>query len=274
MTKTRSKLMQGTAVSAALALVILAPLIGWAQDFETTPDTDDLMDGLDTPRAAFRVSVPSDVDDDLIELGRLVAMGGAKEGDAAMACFSCHGAGGVGDGSGAFPRLSGQPGWYLYKQLQDYASGDRPNRVMSAIAKRLTAKEMEGVAAYYAAIEASYMPVIGDIDAETLQWGAQLGAVGSAERGIPACTNCHGPNGAGNGPSVPYLAGQYALYMQHQLQMWKDDKRDNDAQNVMSAIADKMTEEDMRAVSEYYMRVRPLPDKEMEPSYSAVMVAE
>jgi len=92
---------------------------------------------------------------------------------------------------------------------------------------------------------------------QTLQWGGQLGAVGSAERGIPACVNCHGPQGSGNPPSVPYLAGQYANYMTHQLQLWQDGVRNNDAMNVMSTIADAMTAEDMRAVSEYYARVRP-----------------
>jgi cytochrome c553 len=95
------------------------------------------------------------------------------------------------------------------------------------------------------------------VDAATLQWGGQLGAVGSAERGIPACVNCHGPSGSGNAPSVPYLAGQYANYMAHQLQLWKDGVRDNDTNNMMSSIANKMTDEDMRAVSEYYARVRP-----------------
>ena len=66
-----------------------------------------------------------------------------------------------------------------------------------------------------------------------------------------------GAEGAGLPPSVPYLAGQYAGYMELQLQLWKAGIRDNDSMNVMSTIARKMDEEDMRAVSEYYARVRP-----------------
>jgi len=69
--------------------------------------------------------------------------------------------------------------------------------------------------------------------------------------------NCHGPSGTGNPPTVPYIAGQYASYMTHQLDLWKRGIRENDALGVMSSIASKMTEEDMRAVSEYYARVRP-----------------
>ena len=228
-----------------------------AQDYGADPSIQDMQARLDDDRTLFIVEIERDVTDDLLELGRLVAMGGTEAGGSGMACIACHGVQGEGDGSGAFPRLAGQSGWYLYKQLIDYASGARPNDVMSGIAQRMTDHEMEAVSAYYAALDAPFAPVIGDIDAATLQWGGQLGAVGSAERGIPACVNCHGPSGTGLPPSVPYLAGQYANYMEYQLQLWADDVRDNDAMNVMSSIAKKMTEEDMRAVSEYYARVRP-----------------
>jgi len=228
-----------------------------AQDRAASPGLDMLELRLQDDRVLFNAQVKQPVDDDLLELGRLVAMGGAQSGGSAMACFTCHGAQGQGDGSGAFPRLAGQAGWYVYKQLIDYASGDRPNKVMSGIAQRLTEAEMEAVAVYYSAIDAPYRAVLGQINGETLQWGGQLGAVGSAERGIPACVNCHGPSGTGNAPSVPYLAGQYANYMTYQLQLWREGVRDNDAMNVMSSIAGKMTDEDMRAVSEYYARVRP-----------------
>ena len=191
-----------------------------------------------------------------LEAGRLVAMGGAEQGGAMMACITCHGSDGRGDGSGAFPRLTGQPAWYLYKQLRDYASGARPNRVMTGVSQRLTEQEMRAVAAYYAALEAPMRPVTGTVNGLTLQWGGQLAAVGSAEKGIPACVNCHGASGTGLPPSVPYLAGQYPGYMTLQLQLWKAGIRDNDAMDVMSTIAAKMSEEDMRAVSEYYARVR------------------
>jgi len=228
-----------------------------AQDRAEQPGIRELEANLSDDRAYFNARVESDIDDDLLELGRLVAMGGSQSGGSDMACITCHGAQGRGDGSGAFPRLTGQSGWYMYKQLVDYASGDRPNDVMGSIAKRLTEREMEAVAAYYSAIDAPYREAPGRVDASTLQWGGQLGAVGSAEKGIPACVNCHGPSGTGNPPSVPYLAGQYAGYMSHQLRLWKRGVRDNDALNVMSSIASKMTEDDMRAVSEYYARVRP-----------------
>jgi cytochrome c553 len=241
------------------------------------PSPDDLDAALQSAEEGrvWQGAAPQEASEGLLEQGRLVAMGGAEEGGATMACITCHGAEGRGDGSGAFPRLTGQPAWYLYKQLVDYASGARPNRVMSGIAERLTEAEMEAVAAWYSAAEAPFRPVRGSVNGLTLQWGAQLAAVGSAEKGVPACVNCHGASGSGLSPSVPYLAGQYAPYMQLQLELWKAGIRDNDAMNVMASIASKLTEEDMRAVAEYYARVRPadeaLPDLEVEPDARAAV---
>jgi len=242
------------------ALISLPVLLGvtWAvqaQDFSDGPSVQSLESRLDDDGVSFNAQVEQRPDDDFLEIGRLVAMGGAENGGSGMACITCHGTDGHGDGSGAFPRLDGQPGWYLYKQLVDYASGARPNQVMSAIADRLTEHEMEAVSAYYGAMPTGTIPKHGDVAGTQLQWGGQLAAVGSAEKGIPACVNCHGANGTGLAPSVPYLAGQYASYMELQLQLWKEGVRDNDAMNVMSSIANKMDESDMHAVAEYYARV-------------------
>lgn len=244
--------------ASVLGTVVAGGVTLNAQNYAPDPAIAALENRLQDDRILFNVEVEQEVTDDLLELGRLVAMGGAQAGGSGMSCIACHGVNGEGDGSGAFPRLAGQSGWYMYKQLMDYASGARPNQIMSGVAERLTEQEMEAVSAYYAALDAPFAPVVGDTDAETLQWGGQLAAVGSAERGIPSCVNCHGPSGMGMPPSVPYLAGQYANYMTHQLELWAEGVRDNDAMNVMSSIARQMTEEDMRAVSEYYARVRPM----------------
>ena len=253
-------------VAGVIAAVLATGTIVIAQDAQQQsnwngPRIDKLTARLDDEATRFNATVETVPTDDTLEQGRLVAMGGAESGGAGMACFTCHGANGAGDGSGAFPRLAGLPGWYMYKQLMDYASGARPNQVMSGIARKLTEQEMEAVSAYYALVNAPY-PEAPTIPLTTdYQWGAQLGAVGSAEKGIPACINCHGAQGSGMPPSVPYLAGQYAEYIALQLKLWKEGVRDNDAMNVMSAIAAKMSEEDMKAVGRYYQRVRPLEEE-------------
>ncbi|MFD0857890.1 c-type cytochrome [Roseovarius aquimarinus] len=242
------------AAMGTIAAAVSVPIILNAQG-TLTSEPRELEARLDDDRVLFAATVDEAPDDDLLELGRLVAMGGAENGGSGMACITCHGGQGAGDGSGAFPRLTGQAAWYTYKQLNDYASGARPNEVMTGIAQRLTEHEREAVAAYYAVVRAPIPKPLGAADQAELQWGGQLAAVGSAEKGIPACVNCHGPQGTGNPPSVPYLAGQYANYMVYQLELWREGVRDNDALNVMSSIARKMSREDMEAVSEFYNRV-------------------
>ena len=66
--------------------------------------------------------------------GAVIVAQGTATG--APACAQCHAFSGASDGSGAFPRVAGQPASYLSRQLQDFSSGARANAVMSPIAKR------------------------------------------------------------------------------------------------------------------------------------------
>jgi Cytochrome c len=43
--------------------------------------------------------------------------------------------------------------------------------------------------------------------------------------GVEACVSCHGPNGDGEPPTVPYLAGQYKQYIKLQIQMFQKGYR-------------------------------------------------
>src|SRR6202007_997884 len=58
-------------------------------------------------------------------------------------------------------------------------------------------------------------------DAALVKAGQQLAKVGNAARSIQACDNCHGPEGIGEPPAIPYLAGQYAPYIALELRMWQ-----------------------------------------------------
>jgi cytochrome c553 len=192
-----------------------------------------------------------------IEAGRRVVVGGAANGGPGNACLACHGPSGTGDPSGAFPRLAGLAAWYQYKQLKDYASGARPNPIMAPIARSLSDKEMQDVSAFYASrTDAPFFPA-PEADPRLLQMGAALSAVGSAESGVQACVNCHGPAGAGVPPSFPRLAGQYASYQAFQFRLWKEGVRQNDPLGVMREIASRLTDEQIRAVSVYFENVRP-----------------
>lgn len=184
-----------------------------------------------------------------IAAGREVAQGFSTEAKGS-ACVSCHGVDGAGDRSGAFPRLSGQASWYLYKQLMDYANGEREDPVMSPIARELSEAEIENVAAYYAAQEVP-QPEPPSFDDMTLQRGGAISAVGLPELGVPSCESCHGRAAEGIPPVYPLLAGQYAPYLELQMRRYRDGERTNDPLGVMQDVAAEMDDEAIAAVSAY-----------------------
>ena len=189
-----------------------------------------------------------------LQHGREIATNGGAEG--AQACAACHKLDGTGDPSGAFPRLAGQAGFYLYKQLKDYQAGLRDSQVMGPIAKRLGEEEMQDISGYYASLSGPFVPPpLGD--SRLVQRGGVLAAVGSAEKNIPACVNCHGQAGAGIPPSFPYLAGQFARYTRDQLAAWRDGSRRNDPLTVMRDIAARLSEDDIIGLAEYFAQVWP-----------------
>lgn len=195
-----------------------------------------------------------DAEDADPDRGFTIAMGGAGPG---TACFTCHGIDGQGDSTGAFPRLAGQSAFYLDKQLQDYAEGSRPNDVMSPIAEALSDEDIRDVAAYYAGQEDVPFAPPPEPEPELLQRGGTLSAIGDRNRGIQACVDCHGPGGVGSPPNFPALAGQYAAYIELQLLEWKRGRRGNDPEGMMESIAQRMNDEDIRAVGLYFESVRP-----------------
>jgi cytochrome c553 len=75
----------------------------------------------------------------------------------AEACVQCHGANGVSVLPNA-PNLAGQPEVYLVAQLRQFRSGRRPSEVMGVIAKPLTDRDIDDLAAWYSAITIEATP--------------------------------------------------------------------------------------------------------------------
>jgi cytochrome c553 len=201
-----------------------------------------------------------------LDAGRAVVVGG--EDASITPCFMCHGLDGVGDSAGAFPRLTGQAAFYMYKQLVDYASEARPHEVMSPIAREMTEPQMANVAFYYSALDAAHArrPAVAP---EVLARGRRIAEDGVPAAGVQACNLCHGADGAGNPPLFPYLAGQYAPYTELQMQLFKQGVRANDGLGVMRAIADGLSDEDIRAVALYFEWLRPAEDDGQEGARAA-----
>ena len=182
---------------------------------------------------------------------RIVAQGTTK---GAIACARCHGFDAASNGSGAFPALAGQTAYYLSHQLQNFASGQRQNAIMEPIAKGLTPQEMESVAQYYANATPRSIPRTA-ASPELVARGRQLALVGDAGARVENCVSCHGPNGEGEAPTVPYLAGQYKRYIQVQLLTFKKGYRKAEP---MTRIAHNLPEEHIEAIAAYFDQL-PLP---------------
>ena len=200
-----------------------------------------------------------------IRNGRAIALGqnGANGSNASFPCFQCHRTEGAGAVSADIPRIASQTFRYLLDSLHNFASGDRPSDVMQPVARSLTDQQMLEVAAYYAvqtvdqsSVEAAAAAQPGP-DAETLSTGGMIAAIGLADRGVQACQNCHGPQGAGLPPTYPYLAGQLPGYLEAQLKAFKSGKRGGDGYAIMRQIAARLTDDQIHAVAEYYAAIRP-----------------
>jgi cytochrome c553 len=183
--------------------------------------------------------------------GAIIAAQGAAAG--VPACAQCHAYNGASDGSGAFPRIAGQSASYLAKELRDFASGVRANAVMTPIAKALSPEDVLDVVAYYANVNAPFLP-LANADPTLVKRGEQLATIGDAAKDLQSCDNCHGPGGAGEPPAIPYLAGQYQHYIAFQLTMWQRGYRKNSPET-MASIAKRLDAQEIAAVAAYYQQV-------------------
>jgi cytochrome c553 len=202
--------------------------------------------------------------------GILHAEGNISAGkEKAAVCVSCHGDNGNSLVS-TFPKLAQQHSSYLIKKLQAFKKGTRNDPMMSPIAVGLTDDDIGDIAAYYAEqeISANQLPVLDDEDEkpaatqggkkddanETVQaiiaQGSGLYRNGDLTREVSACIACHGPFGEGSKPAAfPALRSQHADYLIKTLTDFKSGARSNNPENMMHMIAQKMTAEEIKAVS-------------------------
>ena len=165
-------------------------------------------------------------------------------------CAACHAA----DGNSVVsvnPKLSGQHPEYLIKQLMEFKSGKRANAVMSAMAANLSPEEMKGLAAYFSEQKISLAKAKSNGHGSL---GEKIYRGGIAATGVPACASCHGATGAGLPKQFPRMAAQHSDYLLAQLRTFRTGERANAP--MMMAIAAKMTDAEMAAVSDYMQGLR------------------
>ena len=160
-------------------------------------------------------------------------------------CAACH----TNDGSRgtpAYPILQGQHPEYLVKQLTEFKAGKRVNAIMQGMAATLSPDDMRNVAAFYSSKEAK--PGFAK-NKDFAALGEKIFRGGIAERSIPACAGCHGPNGAGIPSQYPRLAGQHADYTEAQLVAFRGGIRKNSLP--MMGVAAKLNDREIKAVADY-----------------------
>jgi cytochrome c553 len=161
-------------------------------------------------------------------------------------CSGCHGE----DGNSPvpdYPKLSGLDKDYIVKQLNDFKAGRRTSMIMTSMLEPIDPKEFAGLAKHFA--EQKRSPTKPEDD-KALPDGKIIYDDGIVASAVPACAGCHNDDGSGT-DKYPRLARQHPAYIATQLKAFKSGERANDARDAMKAVAKRMSDKEIEAVSQY-----------------------
>lgn len=192
-----------------------------------------------------------------VALLMLAGVNAHAAGDAArgkLLSYTCLGCHGIDNYKNVYPtysvpKLVGQHPEYLASALKAYRSQERSHATMHAQAASLSDQDIDDIAVYFA--------------------GPPLKSGGNAVGTAPAkvtelCVACHGKEGVGITPDYPSLAGQHWDYLERALLDYKRGARKN---AVMPAFVSGLSDEDIRAIAEYYGKQRPALETVARPSF-------
>ncbi|MGI9338638.1 MAG: c-type cytochrome [Gammaproteobacteria bacterium] len=181
----------------------------------------------------------------------------AEEGDATaggqlynQSCMVCHGVGGASQ-IAANPILAGQHFDYLRDKLFYYRDNPKANAAMAAMATTLGDDDINDISAY---LSARPRPISGADDMKLAKSGENLYRGGDIKRNIPACAACHIADGGGIPGAYPALSGQHSAYTASALADYASGARQH---SVMSDIAARLSEEDIKALAAYISGLAP-----------------
>ncbi len=158
---------------------------------------------------------------------------------AAAACAGCHGEAGV--GAGSVPSLAGQDAQYFATAMHAYRDGTRTDAIMKGPAATVADTQVAELAAYYASLPPQAPKFTRPLSVS--DW-------------VDRCDRCHGVNGNSSDPRIPALAAQRTDYLEPVLRAYRTGARKS---QTMSAMAQGLTDADIRQLADYYARQRARP---------------
>jgi cytochrome c553 len=121
---------------------------------------------------------------------------------------------------------------------------------MNYLVENLSDDYLREIASYFSQLDLPYPPPqTTGAPAALLKHGETLALHGDPARELPACAQCHGSALTGVAPSIPGLLGLPRDYLNAQLGAWKQGQRHAAAPDCMAQIADKLSPEDVSALS-------------------------
>lgn len=168
-----------------------------------------------------------------------------------MMCSSCHGVEGIAPTSN-WPSLAGQKADYTYKMLLDYQSGlrdeDHRSELMTILTHDMSKQSMADLAVYYASLSATNQST----DTAESDKPLTLVTQGDPKRLITPCASCHGQEGQGGINASPAIARQQYAAFVRTMQMYKQGQRKNDTNETMRFIAERLSDDEIKALANYY----------------------
>ena len=158
----------------------------------------------------------------------------------ARTCYSCHGTDGVSAGK-SMPSIAGLPKDYLKTVMMEWKSGERSSPNMTRLISGYTDEEIAGLADYFSKMK--WTPVPQSASPAMLKLGKEVAS--------DKCESCHGATGSEGDEDTPKLNGQWAKYMELELDKYRDDGFKMPHKK-MRKVARKLSEEEVAAVAAYF----------------------
>lgn len=158
----------------------------------------------------------------------------------ARTCNNCHGVSGVSVGH-SMPSIGGLPREYLKTVMKQWKYDERGAATMNRIVKGFSDDEIDALAVYFS--KKRWVPAPQSVSAKLLA----RGKAAISEN----CEDCHGLTGSDPDEDAPKINGQWAKYMQLELEKYRDDGFMMPHRK-MKKTARKMNQADVPAAAHYY----------------------